>query len=132
MYADHLKIDIWTNRRIARGQFHCPHFYQQANTIITSAILLTGQMQMLQIGLEVYMIIDIVLLLPQHGNQSSFQHGRVFVDIFATKGSEQSTDRTFQPTLKIRRLGPLVHIGREERDRKAVWVTNESVEMCVF
>jgi hypothetical protein len=78
---------------------------------------------------KIYMVIDIVLVLPQHGNPSSLQHDSVFVDIFAIKGSGGSTDQTFQPTLKIRRLGPLVHTMK---DGIALWITDRSVEVYVF
>ena len=98
--------------------------------IIFSLILLTGQIhRLLQIRLEVHIVLDFVIVLPQHGNPSSLKHDRVFVDVFATKGSGECIDQTFQPTLKIRRLGPLVH--KQERG-KAFWTTDQAVEVYVF
>ena len=75
------------------------------------------------------MVIDIILSSPQGGNPSLLQHDRVFVDIVATKGSGRYLERTSQPMLKIRRLGPLVHIVK---DRKDFWIIDESVEVYVF
>jgi hypothetical protein len=79
--------------------------------------------------LEVYIVIDIILFLPEHGNPSLLQHDRVFVDIFATKGSGRYLERASQPILKIRRLGPLVHILEDGKD---YWTIDESVEVYVF
>ena len=93
--------------------------------IIFSSILLTGQIhRLLRIRLEVHIVLDFVIVLPQH-----FKHDRVFVNIFASKGSGGCIDRIFQPTLKIRRLGPLVH---EQERGKSFWITDQSVEVYVF
>ena len=96
--------------------------------IIVSSILLTGQIhRLLSIRLEVQIVLDFVFLLSQHSSLSLLEHDRVFVDIFSTKGSGGCIDQTFQPMLKIRRLGPLVH-----RQEHGFWVTDQSVEVYVF
>ena len=93
--------------------------------IIFSSILLTGQIhRLLQIRLEVYIVLDFVIALPQH-----FKHDPIFVNLFATKGSGGCIDQIFQPMLKIRRLGPLVH--RQYRG-ESFWITDQSVEVYVF
>ena len=98
--------------------------------IVVSSILLTGQIyRLLQIRLEVHIVLDFGILLPQHGNLSITKDDRVFVDIFSAKCSGGCIDQTFQPTLKIRRLGPLVH---REVYGKSFRITDQSVEVYVF
>ena len=96
--------------------------------IVFSSILLTGQIhRLLQIQLEeAHIVLDFVIALPQH---SALKHDRVFVNIFATIGRGGGIDGNFQPTLKIRRLGPLVH--RQEHG-KSFWIADQSVEVYVF
>ena len=93
--------------------------------IIFSSILLTGQIhRLLQIRLKVQIVVlDFLIALPQ-----DIKDDPVFVDVFATKGSGGHIDQIFQPTLKIRRLGPLVHWHYEELG-KSFWITDQSVEV---
>ena len=94
--------------------------------IIFSSILLTGQIhRLLQIRLKIQIVLDFEIALPQH-----FKDDRVFVDIFTTKGSGGRIDQIFQPTPKIRRLGPLIR--HEQEHGESFWITDQSVEVYVF
>ncbi|KDR73808.1 hypothetical protein GALMADRAFT_142237, partial [Galerina marginata CBS 339.88] len=78
-------------------------------------------MDMLPSGESSIILTDFVIHFPQRQHDT---HDRFFVDIFATRGSEGCVDQTFQPTLKIRRLGPLEHLLK---DGKSFWTTDQSV-----
>ena len=74
--------------------------------------------------MEVHIFLDFVVFNP-----SILKDDRVFVDVFSTKGSGGCIDQIFQPMLKIRRLGPLVHM---QEDGKSLRITDQSVEVYVF
>ena len=132
--AHHFRIETWISHRIARGQFHlftCSNFYQQADA--NHCQLNSPHRSDLSIYFrsdwKVHIVLDFIIPLLQHNNPSIVKDDRVFVDIFSTKGSGGCIDQPFQPTLKIRRLGPLVE---RQQDGKSFRTTDQSVEMYVF
>ena len=70
-------------------------------------------------------VLDFVIALPQH-----FKNDRIFVNVFTSKGGGGHIDQIFQPTMKIRRLGPLVYSTQDHG--KSFWITDQSVEVYVF
>ena len=105
--------------------FTCSNFYQQANSnFFQLNSPHRSDPSITEIRLEVHIVLDFVITLPQQ-----FKHDQVFVNIFATRGSGGCIDQTFQPTLKIRRLGPLVH---GQKRGKSLWITDQSIEVYVF
>ena len=69
---------------------------------------------------------DIVLRQPPGAQPCFLSDDRVFIDIFAGEDATIMNDKSRPPTLKIRRLGPLVTLPDS-----AVWKVEGSFELCV-